>query len=137
MLRGQKGSFTMNILLWVLQAALALQSFAGGAYKIFQFDQIAQMPVMGALPRSGWGVVGALEMVCAILLIVPAATKWMPALTPLAAAVLVLESLALAVLYGRHSLQLSPTNPLVYVVVGGLLAAFVVYGRYAALSPQA
>lgn len=120
----------MNILLWILQAALALQFFAGGAYKIFQFDQIAQMPVMGALSRGGWGVVGAIEMLCAVLLIVPAATKWMPALTPIAAAVLVVESIALAVLYGRHSLQMDPTNPLVYVVVGGLVAAFVAYGRY-------
>ncbi|MNT97540.1 hypothetical protein D3C72_2398880 [compost metagenome] len=57
----------------------------------------------------------------------------MPVLTPLAAAVLVLESFALAVLYGRYSLQLAPTNPLIYVVVGGLLAAFVAYGRYALL----
>ncbi|MBO9539084.1 DoxX family protein [bacterium] len=123
----------MNILLWVLQAVLALQAFAGGAYKIFKFDDIAQMPVMAALPRSGWGAVGVLEMVCAVLLIVPAATKWMPVLTPIAAAVLVLESLALAGLYGRHSLQLSAANPLVYVLVGAALAAVVAYGRYAFL----
>jgi len=127
----------MNILLWVLQAALALHTFAGGAYKIFQFDQIAQMPVMSTLSRGGWGVVGAIEMVCAILLIVPAATKWMPVLTPVAAAVLVLECLALAVIYGRHSLQLSPSNPLVYVLVAGLVAVVVAYGRYATLTPQA
>ncbi|MNX93717.1 hypothetical protein D3C86_1259150 [compost metagenome] len=123
----------MNILLWVLQAMLALQAFAGGAYKIFKFDEIAQMPVMGALPRSGWGAVGVIEMVCAVLLIVPAATKWMPVLTPVAAAVLVLESLALAGLYGRHSLQMSASNPLVYVIVGAALAAIVAYGRYALL----
>lgn len=123
----------MNVLLWVLQVALALQSFSGGAYKVFKFDAIAQVPAMGALSRGGWGAIGLLEMLCAVLLVVPAATKWMPVLTSLAAAALVLESFALARLYGRYSLQLTATNPLVYVVVGGLLAAFVAYGRYAVL----
>jgi len=123
----------MNILLWVLQVALALMTFSGGAYKIFQYDAIAQVPAMSALPRSGWGAIGVLEMVIAVLLVVPAATKWMPVLTPLAAVALALESFALAGLYGRYSLQLSATNPMVYVIVGGLVAAFVAYGRYAFL----
>jgi predicted cobalt transporter CbtA len=41
-----------------------------------------------------------------------------------------LESLALAVLYARYSLALTAANPLVWVVVGALIAAFVAYGRY-------
>lgn len=123
----------MNILLWVVQIALALQTFAGGAYKAFMFDTVTAEPWFGALSRGGWAAVGLLEMLCAVLLVVPAATKWMPGLTPLGAAVLALESLALAVLYGRYSLQLTATNPLVYVIVGGLLAAFVAIGRYALL----
>jgi hypothetical protein len=32
----------MNILLWVLQAALALLYLAGGAYKMFSFDELAK-----------------------------------------------------------------------------------------------
>jgi hypothetical protein len=51
-------------------------------------------------------------------------------LTPLAAAALALESLALAVLYARYSLALTAANPLVWVAVGALIAAFVAYGRY-------
>jgi hypothetical protein len=47
-----------------------------------------------------------------------------------------LESLALALLYAQYSLAIAPTNPLVYVVVMGLMAAFVAYGRYA-LRPAA
>lgn len=123
----------MNLLLWVFQVLLALQSFSGGAYKLFKFDEIASVPAMGALSSGGWGALGVLEMICAVLLIVPAALNRMPVLTPLAAAVLALESFALAALYARYSLQLSATNPLVYVVMGGLLAAFVAYGRYAFL----
>ena len=75
------------------------------------------------------------EMVCAVLLIVPAAVNWMPALTPLAAAALALETLALAGLYGRYSLPLTAANPLVWAVLMALLAAFVAYGRYALMPP--
>ena len=126
----------MNVLLWVLQVALALLSFAGGAYKMFMFDELAKMPATGALARGGWGALGVFEMLCAVLLVVPAVANWMPVLTPLAAAALALESLALAGLYAQYSLGLTATNPLVWVVVMGLMAAFVAYGRYA-LGPPA
>jgi hypothetical protein len=121
----------MNVLLWVLQVALALLCLAGGAYKLFSFDELAKLPATAALSRGGWGALGVFEMLCGVLLIVPAAMKWMPALTPLAAAALVLESLALALLYARYSLRLTVTNPLVWVIAIGLMAAFVAYGRYA------
>jgi len=123
----------MNVLLWVLQVALALLYFAGGAYKTFMFDELANQ--MRALSRGGWGALGVLEMLCAVLLVVPAATKWMPVLTPLAAATLALETLALAGLYARYSLRLTVTNPLVWSLVMGLLVAFVAYGRYAVRPP--
>ena len=126
----------MNAFLWVLQIALALLCLAGGAYKVFMFGQVAKEIWYSALPRGGWGAVGVFEMVCGVLLIVPAAANWMPALTPLAAAALALEALALAGLYGRYSLQLTAANPMVWAVVMGLLAAFVAYGRYA-LTPAA
>ena len=125
----------MNILLWIVQLALAVLSFAGGAYKIFSFDELAKMPATAALSRGGWGALGVFEMLCAVLLLVPAATKWRPVLTPLAATALALESLALAVMYSRYSLSLTATNPLIWVVVMALMAAFVAYGRYALRPP--
>ena len=118
----------MNVLLWVLQVALALLYLAGGSYKVFKFDQLANQ--LRALSRGGWRALGALEMVGAVLLVVPAATQWMPVLTPLAAAALVVEGLALATLYARYSLELTATNPLVWVVAIGLMAVVVAYGRY-------
>ena len=124
----------MNILLWVLQIALAFLCLAGGAYKAFKFDELASY--MRALPRGGWRALGVLEMVCGILLVLPAAANWMQILTALAAAVLALESVALAGLYARYSLKLAATNPLVWSVAMGLVAVFVAYGRYA-LSPLA
>ena len=120
----------MNAFLWILQILLALFCFAGGQYKVFHFDELAKVPSSGALPRGGWAAIGIFEMLCAILLIVPAAAKWMPVLTPLVAAALALEALTLAVLFAQYSLALSATNPLIYVVVMGLVAAFVAYGRF-------
>lgn len=117
----------MNILLWVVQAVLGLLCLAGGAYKVFSSAELANQ--MTALPPNGWRALGVLEVAGALLLIVPGALRWMPALTPLAAAVLTLETLALAALYARHSLALGAENPLVWAVVMGLLAAFVAYGR--------
>jgi hypothetical protein len=122
----------MNVLLWVLQAALAFLYGAGGSYKTFKFDALANQ--MHALSRSGWRLLGVLEMVGAVLLIVPAAAHWVPVLTPIAAAALALETLGLAALYARYSLKLAATNPMVWAAVMGLLAAFVAYGR-SALSP--
>ena len=124
----------MNVVLWILQALLALLYLSGGAYKLFKFEELAnQLP---ALPHGAWRGLGALEIAGGILLIVPAATRWMPLLTPVAAAVLALETLALAGLYARYSLTLSASNPLVWSAVMGLLVAFVAYGRFA-LSPLA
>jgi len=120
----------MNILLWILQVALALLCLAGGAYKLFQFDELAMVPATAALPRAGWGALGVFEMLCAVLLIVPVAVKWMPILTSLAAAVLAVEALALSVSNARYSLQLSVTNPLVWTLAIAVMAAFVAWGRY-------
>ena len=114
----------MNLLLWILQAALALLFVAGGSYKVFKFDELATY--MRALPRSGWRLLGVLEMVGGVLLVVPATTS-------IAAAVLAVETLGLAALYARYSLKWAATNPMVWAVVMGLLTAFVAYGRYTSL----
>jgi DoxX-like protein len=123
----------MNILLWVIQLALALLYLAGGAYKTFSFDEVANQ--MRALPRGGWAALGVLEMLGAVLLVVPAAAKWKPVLTPLAAAVLAVETFALAGVYAQYSLELTAKNPLVWAIPMGLAAAFVAYGRYALRPP--
>jgi hypothetical protein len=124
----------MNILLWVLQVALALLYLAGGGFKAFNPDDVARQ--VTALPPGAWRALGVFEVLGAVLLIVPAAAKWMPVLTPLAAGALALETLALAAVYARYSRKLAATNPLVFAVPMGLMAVLVAYGRYS-LSPQA
>jgi hypothetical protein len=85
--------------------------------------------------RGAWRAIGVFELLGAALLIVPAALKWMPALTTFAAVALALETLALAALYARYSLKLAATNPLVYAVPMGLMAVIVAYGRYSVSAP--
>jgi hypothetical protein len=122
----------MNILLWIMQSVLAFLYLSGGAFKFFRVEDVAsQVP---AISHAAWRVFGAIEVVGALLLIIPAATKWMPALTPIAAGVLAVETLALAALYAQTSLKIAVTNPLVWAAVMGLLVAFVAYGRFA-ISP--
>jgi hypothetical protein len=119
----------MNLLLWMLQLLLSLFAFAGGAYKVYAFDAVAAR--LDAIPRAGWSALGVLEIVCAIVLVVPAALRWQPWWTPTAAAVLALEALALAGVYARASLALTASNPLVWSVAIALVAVIVAYGRSA------
>ena len=122
----------MNILLWIMQSALAFLYLSGGAFKFLKPEDVAsQMPIIS---HAGWRALGVIEVIGALLLIVPAAAKWLPVLTPVAAGVLAVETLALAALYAQHSLKIAVTNPLVWAAVMGLLVAFVAYGRYA-ISP--
>lgn len=118
----------MNILLWVLQGVLALLYLAGGGFKAANPEDVAQQ--IPAVPKGGWRALGVVEILGGVLLVVPALTGWAPALTPLVAVVLTIETLGLAALYGRYSRKLTPSNPLVYAAVMGVVVAFVAYGRY-------
>ena len=116
----------MNILLWVLQILAGLLYGASGVMKVFMFDKVsADVPSFGALPREAWTALGILELVCTVGLIVPAALHWHPALTVVAAVVLVIESL---VFVGVHAKYHEITTIIMSGVLG-LLMAFIAYGR--------
>jgi len=123
----------MNVFLWIVQLALALFYFAGGAYKTFMFDEVANQLRM--ISRGGWAAIGVFEMLGAVLLLVPAVVRSTPIPTAIIAAALAVETLALAVVYATYSRDLTAANPLVWAVVIGVLAAFVAYGRYAVKPP--
>ncbi|NMO15427.1 DoxX family protein [Pyxidicoccus fallax] len=118
----------MNIVFWGFQAVLALLFLSGGAYKAFSFQQLASQ--FSEVPHGAWRALGILEMAGGVLLIVPAALKWMPHLTAHAAAVLAFETFALAALYARHSTKMTPENPMLWALVMGVMVTFVAYGRY-------
>ena len=116
----------MNVLLWVLQVIAALVYGASGVMKVFMFDKVSgDVPSFGALPREAWMALGILELVCTVGLIVPAAFRWRPTLTVVAATVLAIESL---VFVGVH-VKYHEIPPIILSGVLGLLMAFIAYGR--------
>jgi len=118
----------MNILLWVLQIALAFLCVAGGTYKIFNFAQLQEMLAsMRALPRGLWVSLGAFESLAGLGLILPGAPKVLPVLTPIAAAAVAVESVFISVLYVHYG----DFSPLIFSLTMAILAAFIAYGRFA------
>jgi hypothetical protein len=116
----------MNILLWILQGLAALLYGASGVMKVFLFDKASDgVPSFGALPRRAWTALGILELVCTVGLIVPAAFRWQPTLTVVAAGILAVESL---VFIGVH-VKYREVTPIIMSGVLGLVMAFVAYGR--------
>ena len=116
----------MNVLLWVLQVLAALMYGASGVMKVFMFDKVSgDVPSFGALPREAWMALGILELVCTVGLIVPAAFRWRPSLTVVAATVLAIESL---VFIGVH-VKYREIAPVVMSGALGLFMAFIAYGR--------
>jgi len=80
-----------------------------------------------AFPREVWTCIGIFEALCALALVIPAATGKFPILTPVAAACLAVEGILFAGLhysYAEHS-------PMAFSLVLTALAAFVAYGRFA------
>ena len=116
----------MNILLWVLQVLAALMYGASGAMKVFMFDKISgKVASFGALPREAWMTLGIIELVCVVGLIAPAALRWQPTLTVVAAAVLAIESLVFIAVHVKYN----EMGSIVMSGVLGLIMAFIAYGR--------
>ena len=116
----------MNGLLWVLQVFAAILYGASGVMKVFMFDKVSEgVPSFGALPREAWMTLGIVELVCTVGLIVPAAFRWKPALTVVAATVLAIESLVFVWVH----VQYREIPPIILSGVLGLLMVFIAYGR--------
>jgi uncharacterized membrane protein YphA (DoxX/SURF4 family) len=116
----------VNILLWVLQVLAALLYVASGCMKVFMFDKVSKdVPSFGALPRKAWMALGVLELFCTVGLIAPAAFRWQPMLTVVAATVLAFESLVFVWVHAKYR----EIAPIIFCCVLGLLMAFIAYGR--------
>ena len=69
----------MNILLWILQIALAWLCIAGGIYQIFKIEQMQKnVASMRALPRSLWAFLGGFGCLAGLCLILPGAINVLP-----------------------------------------------------------
>lgn len=118
----------MNVVLWVLQALLAALFALAGSAKVFMFEKIADgVASSEALSRGAWMWVGVLELLCALALVVPAATGRLAILAPIAGVCLALEGVAVAWLHYSYA----EYPPLVFTLLLATFAAFVAYGRLA------
>ena len=114
----------MTYALWIVQVLLALLFvFAGGMKLVLPLDQLAgPFPLPGPFLRF----IGAAELLGGFGLILPAALRIRPGLTPLAAAGLVIIMIGATVitLLGREF------GGAAISFVVGVLAVFVAYGRW-------
>ena len=119
-------SRALHISLWVVQVLLAVAFAMAGLVKATQpiAELAKQMPFATDLPMLT-RIAGVSEVVGALGLVLPAATRVRPTLTPLAGASLALVMLLAAGLHVmRGELESLPVN----FALGGL-AAFVAWGR--------
>ena len=110
--------------LWIVQVLLALIFlFAGGMKLILPLDALT-----GPVPLPGLFVrfLGVAEVLGAIGLILPGLLSIRTSLTPLAAAGLVIIMIGATVI----TLASGDVAPALISLVVGLLAAFIVYGRW-------
>ena len=122
----------MGIALWVAQVLLAVAFLGAGATKLMQ-------PKEKLAKNMGWvedfsqptvRIIGALEVLGAIGVVLPALTGILPWLTPLAALGLVLLMIGAALTHLRRT----EYGYIAMNVVLLVLAAFVAYGQFFALT---
>jgi hypothetical protein len=117
----------MNIFLWIVQGIAALLYVPGGAFKIFKTD--AMPGFTRRIPSGAWKVIGLVELLGGIALVVPGSMVGIPTLNGVAAAVLGLETLAIAAFYGRQSTKMMAANPFFWSVIQLVLVAIIAFGR--------
>lgn len=114
--------------LWVAQAVLAAMFLMAGLTKLTSAP--AELAAMGMLwaensPTALIRFIGAAEVLGAIGIILPAASRIMPDLTKLAAAGLaIIMVLAFGLHAYRGDIEVLPVNVIIFA-----LAAFVIWGR--------
>ncbi|MEM7739159.1 MAG: DoxX family protein [Deinococcota bacterium] len=123
----------MNILLWILQALLALLFGVSGFMKATSSKEALKeragerMVWVDSLSEGNLKIVGILEVLAAIGLILPLATGILPWLTPLAAVGLVLTMVGAIILHVQRN---DGAQSIITNVVLLAVAAFVAYGRF-------
>jgi uncharacterized membrane protein YphA (DoxX/SURF4 family) len=119
----------MNIALWIIAGLLAVAFLASGAMKLIQPREKLAASGMGFAEDFGAGAVnaiGALEILAAVGLVLPAALDIAPVLVPLAAVGLVLLMVGAIVTHvRRHEAQAIVMN-LALLALAGLVA----WGRF-------
>ncbi len=118
----------MNITLWVVAGLLAAGFLFSGAFKVAQGKKVEEKGMRWASLYSDKGIraIGAVEIVGALGLILPAVTGIATWLVPVAAAGLAVTMVIAAIAHARVK---DPAGAFVPVAVLGALAVFVAVGR--------
>lgn len=119
----------MNIVLWIIQAVLAVAFLGAGILKVSQpIDKLKKnMHWVELMPPVAVRVIAVLEILGAIGLILPAVTHVLPWLTLVAAIGLVLTMIGAVIVHIRIKEVPGSLVPLVLLV----LTLVVAYGRFA------
>ncbi len=119
----------MNIVLWIIAIVLAVAFAGAGLMKLTQPKEKLAASGMGWTEQFSPGAIkaiGALEVLAAIGLILPAVLDIVPVLVPLAALGLVLMMIGAAITHARRK-----ENPMIAAnLVLLILAAVVAWGRF-------
>lgn len=117
----------MNIFLWILQVLLALHTAIGAVWKFSNTEQA--VPTLKAIPHEMWLALSVVELLCCVGLVLPALSRSLGYLVPVAAALIAAEMLLFC---GLH-LAAGPADngPLVYWLVVAAICGFIAYGRLA------
>jgi hypothetical protein len=120
----------MNLALWIVAGLLAVVMLVGSASKLF-----VPKETLAAAPGGGWTgdasvgfvkTMGAIEVLAAVGLILPAALDIAPVLVPVTAVCVVLLMVGAMITHGRrHEAKFVVLN-LAYLA----LASFVAWGRF-------
>jgi hypothetical protein len=119
----------MNVVLWIVAGLLAVAFLASGAMKLVKpkEDLVAsRMPALEDLGAGEIKVIGALEVLGAVGLILPAALGIAPILVPLAASGLVLVMIGATITHLRRQEVQALAVPLVLLA----MAVLVAWGRF-------
>jgi len=115
----------VNIILWILQALLALHTAIGAGWKLFNSEQSVQ--TLNAIPHTGWMILIPLELICAVGLVVPALAPSLGWLVPFAALGIAVEMLAFSGLHLRASA--ADYGPMYYWLGVAAVCAVIALGR--------
>lgn len=122
----------MNMFLWILAIALAAVFVASGAMKLLapREQQIEKTPYAEDLPHSVIQGIGALEILGALGLVVPALTGIATILVPLAAAGLAITMVFAALVHARRGDPFRAMLPSMLLALGSVVVAWSRFGPY-------
>jgi uncharacterized membrane protein YphA (DoxX/SURF4 family) len=115
----------MKIAVWIVSGLLAVAFLFAGLFKLFASTADLEASAQG-VPVILLKIAGTAEVLGAIGLILPAATRVLPVLTPLAAAGLTLVMIGATI----TNLIIGEYAVMVQTILMGVLAAWVAWARF-------